>query len=65
MSKFMIETIYPYGSVNINEVKYIYCDTRFYYLMDKCGKWKINESTYEELKRRGIKEYVDKEVMER
>ena len=54
---FMIPTKYPYGSVNINEIRVI--EERFdrYYFYDKCGKWEIEKEWYDYLERVGVKRY--------
>ena len=54
---FMIETIYPFGSVNIKEVKGITTKLGRFYLIDQYGLWRIEETTYQELESRGIKVY--------
>ena len=56
----MIPTKYPYGSVNINEIRVI--EERFdrYYFYDKCGKWEIEKETYDYLERVGVKRYERK-----
>ncbi len=53
----MIPTKYPYGSVNINEIRVI--EERFdrYYFYDKCGKWEIEKETYDYLEKVGVKRY--------
>lgn len=50
----MIQTIYPYGSVNINQILYVKQKGEKYYFYDKCGRWLISKETYQELLDRGI-----------
>lgn len=56
----MIPTKYPYGSVNINEIRVI--EERFerYYFYDKCGKWEIEKQWFDYLEKVGVKKYERK-----
>ena len=42
----MVPTIYPYGSVSIEEVDKIEQKGDKFYVYDKCGRWRISEATY-------------------
>lgn len=53
----MIHTIKPYAHININEVHYRLIRLDRFYMLDKYGLWEITKETYEELTKRGIKEY--------
>lgn len=50
----MIKTKYPYGSVNIEQICSILIKGERYYFIDRCGRWQIEQETYECLKERGI-----------
>ena len=56
----MIPTLQPYGSVNIAQVKFIFIKGDRFYLIDKCGRWKITQDTYLYLEKWGIPVYERK-----
>ena len=58
--EYMIPTKYPYGSVNINEIRVI--EERFerYYFYDRCGKWEIEKQWFDYLEKVGVKKYERK-----
>jgi hypothetical protein len=51
----MIDTIYPYGSVNIKCIRAILEKGEKKYFIDDCGKWLISEETFNYLESRGIR----------
>lgn len=55
----MIPTKYPYGCINITNVKAINRrkDNKFYLIDDVNNWWRIEETVYLELEKRGIKFY--------
>ena len=53
----MIPTIYPYGSVNIVEICFIQQKGERFYLIDKCGRWRITEEMFNYLKEKEIPIY--------
>lgn len=52
-----VRTEYPYGGINVDLVLYIISWGKFYYAKDEMGLWRITLQTYEELKKRGVKEH--------
>lgn len=52
----MITTIKPYGSVNVNEVNYLVQTRNGFFIKDRYGYWKVDEHTFIQLKRQGLKE---------
>ena len=54
---FMIHTIKPFGSVNINVINKINQKGDKYYLLDDYGWWEITFETYDYLKSKGFEEY--------
>ena len=52
----MITTIKPYGSVNVSEVNYLVQTRNGFFIKDRYGYWKVDEHTFIQLKRQGLKE---------
>ena len=51
----MTKTIKPYGSVNTEEVHYVIETKKGFFLKDRYGYWQIEEKTYLDLLKQGVK----------
>lgn len=52
-----VRTEYPYGGIAFYLILGITKNAKYYFAIDKMGRWRITQETYEELEKRGVKVY--------